>query len=349
MESDKVSGQLRYPYRYVFFGTVTGLLLSFGMIPPTISERFFIAIAFMAIFSFFTLWIIYWLNQCITSRQRRTLWIILAVLCPVFFYGFLLGGLLGIAGVFVGLLVPVFVVLPPAVYALRRAWCHFAVAVVVVLGVAPLIVWFSFHETEEDIAMRQAFCAEAYTSQEASWHPERKVCELSELGRLRERLGYSVLYVPLAGEQVPVRLLPEHPGKGKHRFFRGIATSETDVVSVAIYPFDAIVPVEGKDSLNLLVPLVLTGTASPGKYLGVFRVPLHTPIQTGAEHIGSHFIDDAVHVLSVSASGPDSYTGTHFQAHVQYYLTEDMGKEEREAVFPFSLNDPSPPQRTIPR
>ena len=137
------SSGTKYSYRHILVGAFVGLLLSFGMIPPTIVERLFVALAFMAIFSFFSAWIIFWLNRCETSRQRRVLWIVLAALSPVLFYGFLLGGLLGIVGVFAGLFLPVFVVLPLTVCILRRTWRLLSLSLGVLVVLVPLVMYAS--------------------------------------------------------------------------------------------------------------------------------------------------------------------------------------------------------------
>lgn len=133
----------KYSYRHILVGAFVGLLLSFGMIPPTITERLFIILAFMAIFSFFSAWIIFWLNRCETGRQRRVLWVVLAALSPILFYGFLLGGLLGVAGVFAGLFLPVLVVLPLTVCILRRAWRLLFLSLAVVAVLVPLVLYVS--------------------------------------------------------------------------------------------------------------------------------------------------------------------------------------------------------------
>ena len=331
-----------YSYRLAAAGALVGLVVSLGMIPAGggLAARAGMGLRFAAIGALFTAWIVFWLNRCDTGRQQRMVRIVLAGLAPFLLFGVLLGGLIGVAGIFVNLFLPVFVVLPPLVYGLRREWRSFAAALAAVLVLAPLLVRGVLRETPEEVERRRRFCAEWYDAGEAVWNAEARTCDRSAAGEMRDGLEGATVHAPGPAGATPVMLYPEFDERRQERFARGAVPPEAgdddaDVV-VTIRRADRITVLEGeRDPRLFLVPFHVdrprTG-AGAAAYVGVFR----DAGGWNVEHVGSLRLAAGAEIADVSATLTDTATRT-WEGRIRY---ADGRPDE---AFTFRPDDPTPP------
>lgn len=314
---------VRYPYRYAAAGAAAGLAVSLGMIPADggLLVRAGIGVRFAAIGALFAAWVVFWLNRCGTAPRQRIVRKVLLGLSPLLALGVLAGGLIGTAGIFVNLFVPVFVVLPPLVYGVRREWRACAAALAAVAVLTPVIVRSVLRESPEETERRRQFCAEWYDADEAVWDAASRVCERTLAGELRDRLEGATVRAPGPDGGTPVTLRPEYDDRRRERFARGAvppdaADGDADVV-VTIRRSDRITVAAGEPSL-FLAPFHVTrprGGGDSAAYIGVFRTPGGRG--RAAEHVGSEPLAAGAQVAHVSATLIDAGTRT-WEARVRY-------------------------------
>jgi len=325
--SDPPAGEsaVRYPYRYAAAGAAAGLAVSLGMIPADggLLVRAGIGVRFAAIGALFAAWVVFWLNRCGAAPRQRIVRKVLLGLSPLLALGVLAGGLIGTAGVFVNLFVPVFVVLPPLVYGVRREWRACAAALTAVAVLTPVIVRSVLRESPEETERRRRFCAEWYDADEAVWDAAARVCERTLAGELRDRLEGATVRAPGPDGGTPVTLRPEYDDRRRERFARGAAPPDAvdgaaDVV-VTIRRSDRITVAADEPSL-FLAPFHVTrprggGGDDSAAYLGVFRAS--GGLGRAAEHVGSEPLAAGAQVARVSATLIDAGTRT-WEARVRY-------------------------------
>ena len=325
--SDPPAGEsaVHYSYRYAAAGAAAGLAVSLGMIPADggLLVRAGIGVRFAAIGALFAAWVVFWLNQCGAAPRQRIVRKVLLGLSPLLALGVLAGGLIGTAGVFVNLFVPVFVVLPPLVYGVRREWRACAAALAAVAVLTPVIVRSVLRESPEETERRRRFCAEWYDADEAVWDAAARVCERTLAGELRDRLEGATVRAPGPDGGTPVTLRPEYDDRRRERFARGAAppdaaAGDADVV-VTIRRSDRITVAADEPSL-FLAPFHVTrprggGGGDSAAYLGVFRAS--GGLGRAAEHVGSEPLAAGAQVARVSATLIDAGTRT-WEARVRY-------------------------------
>ncbi len=267
---------------FLWIVVLIGFILSLGMIPSdnSIYTRLLISAMFMGVFLLFGIWVLFWLKQCITKKQRRIVWIVLAIMSPFLLYGVLIGGLLGIIGIFILLFIPVFVVLPPLVYILRKEWVKFFISLIIVLVLA-FIIGLKFQNSDEQIESRYNFCTSHYNEEEAVWNEENKKCEITIKGEIRQRFVGSQVSLPIEGK--PVELYAQYDEPNRKYSLEGEFSSNGNSGRVVMQLSHRITIVEEREKSY------------------VFLVPFDVDYKQGEDfsHVGVFYFDGGLNIIHI--------------------------------------------------
>ena len=319
---------------FLWIVVLVGFIISLGMIPSdnSIYSRLLISAMFIGVFLLFGVWVLFWLKQCKTKKQRKIFWIVLAIMSPFLLWGVLVGGLLGIIGIFIFLFLPVFVVLPLLVYILRQEWSKFFISLVIIIIVLTLafIIGSKFQNTDKQIESRYNFCTSHYNEEEAVWNDETNVCEVTIKGKIRQRfVGSYERSLPVEGQ--PVELSVQYDEPSQKYFLEGDFSNNEDSGRVIMQLSHRITILEerGKSSVFLVPYNIDYKSGKDSSHVGVFYFDGGLNIK----HIETLELSDAKSVEEVQAEPLDSEK-RKYKVTVSYVQEPD---NLRKRVFTLTL------------